>query len=63
MLPIVTIGCVFYFVMGDVSPCVIQTIGDTFQLGSQVWRVIDLTDDRVVVAVDRLGSLASSRLS
>jgi ATP-dependent Lhr-like helicase len=25
-------------------------IGDTFMLGSQVWRVIDLTDDRVMVA-------------
>jgi len=25
-------------------------IGDTLMLGSQVWRVIDLTDDRVVVA-------------
>ena len=25
-------------------------IGDTFMLGSQVWRVIDLTDDRVTVA-------------
>ncbi|MCJ7548315.1 MAG: DEAD/DEAH box helicase [Anaerolineae bacterium] len=25
-------------------------IGDTLMLGSQVWRVIDLTDDRVIVA-------------
>jgi ATP-dependent Lhr-like helicase len=25
-------------------------VGDTLMLGSQVWRVIDLTDDRVVVA-------------
>ncbi|MBV7332922.1 DEAD/DEAH box helicase [Chloroflexi bacterium TSY] len=25
-------------------------IGDTFMLGSQVWRVVDLTDDKVVVA-------------
>ena len=25
-------------------------IGDTLLLGSQVWRVIDLTDDRVIVA-------------